>query len=81
MRCEKSQNEQIVALCEKVLILVLVEYALRELANLAGHSFSTKVLILVLVEYALRGDCGLSYAYPGQVLILVLVEYALRVRI
>ena len=38
----------------KVLILVLVEYALRAKENVKSDSFDNSVLILVLVEYALR---------------------------
>ncbi len=62
-----------------VLILVLVEYALRE--QLKQYlSERGVVLILVLVEYALREFLQKSFEFAKNVLILVLVEYALRVK-
>ncbi len=62
---------------QRVLILVLMEYALRGIhyESNKGH-FS--VLILVLMEYALRGVKALIERHAAVVLILVLMEYALR---
>ena len=63
---------------ETVLILVLVEVALREDNLFFVRWISYDVLILVLVEAALRGDIPAATQRRGCVLILVLVEAALR---
>ena len=60
-----------------VLILVLLEYALRVYKTIVKAN-DTGVLILVLLEYALR-DNVLPFKKIIFVLILVLLEYALRV--
>ena len=60
-----------------VLILVLMEYALREAAGLT-ISAEKVVLILVLMEYALREFLLYFFVFAWGVLILVLMEYALR---
>ena len=63
-----------------VLILVLLDYALRPKVICLFRS-STKVLILVLLDYALRRcPCRLR-PYFVRVLILVLLDYALRPKI
>ena len=62
----------------QVLILVLMEYALRDESY--SHMYAAlTVLILVLMEYALRGLRGFRLLTSVRVLILVLMEYALRV--
>ena len=44
-----------------VLILILLEYGLRPMAQRMGHPFG-KVLILILLEYGLRHKEGKPYA-------------------
>ena len=78
MLCEK---EVVRDLYNKVnvLILVLMEYALRVVRD-CTHLYAIGVLILVLMEYALRASQATSIVYSEEiVLILVLMEYALRV--
>ncbi len=77
MRCEVCMDE-IDYDHDFVLILVLVEYALRDAEFFNGGYYRRVVLILVLVEYALRGKHFASIGTNKKVLILVLVEYALR---
>ena len=64
----------------KVLILVLMEYALEVVLGTNARNGFMKVLILVLMEYALE-DLPLAKKSenPIRVLILVLMEYALEV--
>ena len=61
-----------------VLILVLMEDALRVGEDKFGRSISQQVLILVLMEDALRGYFFILYNALYLVLILVLMEDALR---
>ena len=60
-----------------VLILVLMEYALR-FVKATENTTSLGVLILVLMEYALRFSHLHRLINAAKVLILVLMEYALR---
>ena len=60
-----------------VLILVLMEYALRFIFR-RNNSVCWRVLILVLMEYALRSEMQAITVFKRAVLILVLMEYALR---
>ena len=76
MLCEAIENE-VLRLIEVVLILVLMEYALRGGQKPHPHP-RTAVLILVLMEYALRGSKRNAMEIFRAVLILVLMEYALR---
>ena len=61
-----------------VLILVLMEYGLRD-DGMIFTGVPTPVLILVLMEYGLRVDRGMTTVEAIAVLILVLMEYGLRV--
>ena len=54
MLCEPALSEDNV-MDQVVLILVLMEYALRALMVVGAIFFAWAVLILVLMEYALRG--------------------------
>ncbi len=73
-RCLRSGSVQE----RTVLILVLMENALRESLNRAGHQ-ENYVLILVLMENALRAyDLTHIEINKPNVLILVLMENALR---
>ena len=74
MLCEANKIHGFVI---DVLILVLMEYALREPKKIARLTAS-QVLILVLMEYALRDGTTSSGHHIILVLILVLMEYALR---
>ena len=60
-----------------VLILILLEYGLRQIAlrTRAKHGF---VLILILLEYGLRLFNSLGNSNNSFVLILILLEYGLR---
>ena len=60
-----------------VLILVLVEHALRA-RSYSWQDPQLHVLILVLVEHTLRGKGKQVYPLTSSVLILVLVEHTLR---
>ena len=61
-----------------VLILVLMEYTLRDERNEQFFSYRL-VLILVLMEYTLRDICkDADVKNFDKVLILVLMEYTLR---
>ena len=56
MLCENELAEVAqAAKAEGVLILVLLEYALRAAPHISTTTYIKKVLILVLLEYALRG--------------------------
>ncbi len=61
----------------EVLILVVMEYALRAL-DITDKIMSKDVLILVVMEYALRVSCETQGCKSPTVLILVVMEYALR---
>ena len=64
----------------QVLILVLMEYGLRDNLSHEGTCWVFDVLILVLMEYGLReANDILSRSWRVNVLILVLMEYGLRV--
>ena len=62
---------------EIVLILIVMEDALRDPVNL-GHNAFTKVLILIVMEDALRVYKAFSYKEAFTVLILIVMEDALR---
>ncbi len=74
MLCEQMKRPKYL-ISILVLILVLMEYALR--VYCCHYIWRSNVLILVLMEYALRDGCG-STILIVIVLILVLMEYALR---
>ena len=78
MLCEK-RSPRLHLSHTMVLILVLLEYALRGGAQTLRRRGCSKVLILVLLEYALREYLWKIVGYYPYVLILVLLEYALRV--
>ena len=65
--------------CSRVLILVLMEYGLREHEIELNAQRPYRVLILVLMEYGLRGFRNIRRLVSIRVLILVLMEYGLRV--
>ncbi len=60
-----------------VLILVVMEYALRVIRTVVSE-VGVGVLILVVMEYALREVSIFSQICKFFVLILVVMEYALR---
>ena len=60
-----------------VLILVVMEYGLRRLAEVTQTKDGGTVLILVVMEYGLRLWNYLSVGVKTQVLILVVMEYGL----
>ena len=74
----RSSHSRLTGIWCEVLILVLMEYALRAWTHsVIGRN--NHVLILVLMEYALRESVVSNAKYlSGYVLILVLMEYALR---
>ncbi len=55
MLCELEVGNRFEEEAKKVLILVLMEYALREDCINSWKLYCYSVLILVLMEYALRG--------------------------
>ena len=61
-----------------VLILVLMEYGLREVVKTTSTYDNSVVLILVLMEYGLRVLTTHDPSLAPDVLILVLMEYGLR---
>ena len=64
--CSASNPQNYGYISEKlVLILVLMEYALRVVSSKKYPSIEALVLILVLMEYALRVD-ELSNIEPGE---------------
>ena len=63
--------------CEKVLILILLEYGLRQLQK-ELEKCGLPVLILILLEYGLRRLRLGAYVMDEEVLILILLEYGLR---
>ena len=73
-------NEILNAQLCKVLILVLMEYALEVGTNPINLKRAGRVLILVLMEYALEEEIEQEWGYFSAVLILVLMEYALEAR-
>ena len=77
MLCEYADHFQLNRLSE-VLILVLMEYALRDNTTHERSLKRQSVLILVLMEYALRDSEKVATKWDKMVLILVLMEYALR---
>ena len=79
MVCEWSKYLDVSDICSTVLILVLMEYGLREIVELLNTAVKRAVLILVLMEYGLRANCRFNiYKTKAYVLILVLMEYGLR---
>ena len=78
--CSQRSSQWVTAHIVCVLILVLMEYALRErIVRVFGNE--NDVLILVLMEYALRVLLDAAKKGAAVVLILVLMEYALRARL
>ncbi len=60
-----------------VLILILLEYGLRQVVHEIAEIF-VNVLILILLEYGLRPKYGKVGSLGRTVLILILLEYGLR---
>ena len=62
-----------------VLILILLDHALRESWWKTNHHFKHLVLILILLDHALRDLVKAEEEYVNYVLILILLDHALRV--
>ena len=62
---------------EWVLILILLEYGLRQYQHL-NKKMNKEVLILILLEYGLRPSANVRKITVALVLILILLEYGLR---
>ena len=61
-----------------VLILILLDHALRESWWKTNHHFKHLVLILILLDHALRDLVKAEEEYVNYVLILILLDHALR---
>ena len=61
-----------------VLILILLEYGLRQHVDKIQVKKSPRVLILILLEYGLRRERAFRPTCREIVLILILLEYGLR---